>query len=281
MRPPEDEGSLPRRLARLCEDRFSGILLVYHGRRFHRVQLYRGLVLGARISGHFDPLGQILLQQGKLSPRALAASLERLTRGEQLQGQLLCRMGLVSPAEVERALRRQLRDRLVRLLGLGTPGQVRALPEGERLGGPCRPLHPLEAVWSHVERLPARHLLDFRRRLSGLSVSVRPGPALPWLPGHEEADLILCLRRPVEPTSLSAAGVRTLLFLWLTGSLTLHRPTPAPTPAATLRRAFRRRALQLHPDRHPQATPEEKARLAERFALEVAAYRRQLREAAG
>jgi curved DNA-binding protein CbpA len=50
----------------------------------------------------------------------------------------------------------------------------------------------------------------------------------------------------------------------------------SPTQA---RRAFRRLALRLHPDRHPTAPPEERARLAERFARVAAAYRQLSRHA--
>jgi len=283
-------------LYRLYCLRFSGCARIRYGRRWHSAWLRRGLIHAAAPAG-LDLLGQLLLEQGKLGPRDLVRSLERLSATDRPQGELLREMGLVSAADLELALSAQLRRRLLRLLSLGPADEVQTR-EGAglpRLLGPCRPLPPLTVIWEHVRRLPAPRLEGLRRELSGLLVGLRPGAEAALAPaGREGLELLLALRRPLSLEALASdpRKLRLLLYLSLLGLLERQAsPNLATADAAAAlelpggaspsqaRRAFRRLALRLHPDRHPTAPPEERARLAERFARVAAAYRELSRHA--
>lgn len=283
-------------LYRLSCLRFTGCVRFRYGKRWHSARLRRGLIHAAAPAGP-DLLGQLLVEQGTLGPRDLFRSLERLSATDRPQGELLREMGLVSAADLERALSAQLRRRLLRLLSLGPADEVQTR-EGAgrpRLLGPCRPLDPLTVVWEHVRRLPATGLEGLRRELSGLLVGLRPGAEAALGPtGRAGLELLLALRRPpsLELLAPDPGRLRVLLYLSLLGLLE-RREAPPPVRAdaaavldlpadaspAQARRAFHRLALRLHPDRHPTAPPGERARLAERFARVAAAYRELSRHA--
>jgi hypothetical protein len=232
-----------------------------------------GLINGARHSGEFDPLGRILVGLGRIGERDLLRSLERMTRCERPQGQLLREMGLLGLREVEQTLRHQLERRMLRLLALGDRvrvASITAVTRGRPVG-PCRPLHPYAAIWHHLCALADRDVERQLRRHGDGPHRLRPGARPPlWMAGLDGVALERAARRGFTPSGLPPALRRPALFLHETGLL-----APCPPRAAShdeARRAYWRLALELHPDRHPRASEAERADLARRFARATEAY---------
>jgi len=271
-------------LAQLHRQGFSGVLWIHEGSHRHRVQMHRGLIRTATLSGRFDPLGQLLARRGRITQHDLRRSLQGLATTHQLQGELLREMGLVSGEELEQALSEQLQRRLLCLLARERQTlDWRTSPAAAgRLVGPRRPLHPYAAVWAHLRRLGGRQLEQLQRELGDRRVMLS-GPSPLWITeGGEE--LATTLRRSTVASSLCTGEepARRLVFLWVTGCLTIDSSPPARSPSPALqeaRRAFHREALRFHPDRHPGASEEERAILTRQFMAVAEAYRRRCREA--
>ena len=74
-----------------------------------------GSAVRADIPVSQDVLGQILLEKGAIDQGTLNASLQRLAKGEGLQGQILKSMGAIDATQLEDALRVQVHRKLMRL----------------------------------------------------------------------------------------------------------------------------------------------------------------------
>jgi hypothetical protein len=280
---------LAETISRLSRKAHCGELAVRHGKHEDRVLLRSGLICGARVSGVFMPLGQILVRQGRLTIRDLRASLERMALSERLQGQLLTEMGLVSRLMVEHALRSQLRRRVLHLLALRRVSvELSASPSAA--WPPLPPLEPLELICAHVRALqPDRLLAQVGRMRTQVRLSRRCGRLTSSL-DRVEIEQLRRLDGVFRPASFVSVGdlplARVILIVQQLGLLRSAEPQSPPNPnpnpnderePAVKRSAYLRLVQQLHPDRHPQASEARRAELGQRLAEVNAAYERSRR----
>jgi len=204
----------------------------------HRVHVNRGLVIAVELGlvTPSDRLGEILVREGLATEDAVARALARqelMGSASPRHGEVLVRLGEISPEVRDAALRKQARSRLDSLFALvdGRDGEVRF-----HVGPAAQPTIPL-----------------------------MPAPLLPrdFLHGRRRA-------RVTKREAASAAPRAQLTFDRLRAMRLLGVNTDAD--AASIRRAFRTAAARVHPDRHPHAPADERARLHGELAELSAAY---------
>lgn len=132
----------------------TGTLVIESHCRRHRLQFRRGWIRSIRLEGHFSPLGEVLLGAGLISRGDLQRSLEAISRGSELQGEALVRLGAIRAEKVREALELQARDRIAFLVRCSS-GRYRF--EVGDLGSPgWILLHPLPLVRGSPRRRGAR-----------------------------------------------------------------------------------------------------------------------------
>lgn len=236
------------------------------------------------------PLGQILVRQGHLTLRDLRTSLERMALSERLQGQLLTEMGLVSRPTVERALRSQLRRRVLHLLALRrVTVELSAAPVVAWPSLP--PLEPLELICAHVRALsPDRLLAQVGRMRAPVRLSRRRARLTRSL-HRVEIEQLRRLDGVFRPASFVRAGdlpvARVILIAQQLGLLRSDQASPpltderqdarATRAKPARRQAYLRLVQQLHPDGHPEASEARRTELGRRLAEVNAAYDRSRR----
>jgi hypothetical protein len=280
--------------------------LVESPRARHRLQLRRGYLTGAQLEGHWAPLGEILRDAGAIDDAQLQRTLASTPAGTELHGRALREAGVVSPAAVEAALRRQAEMRLERLAAMPTADysfDPHAPPPLRGAGGVPVAL----TTWArrHLEaRLDAARARALAAELAGARLSANkqllPDPA----DGDETDRRILAAlaspRRLDEIESVARAPrLRLYAFVYFlreVGALVQQgvgaRPTP-PAPggfdrlaparrllgvtddasAEEIRRAYHRLARQWHPDASPEVAVQARRELERRFAALSDAYR--------
>jgi hypothetical protein len=253
----------------------------------------------------------LLLREGKITRRSLQQSLQKMTTTSRLQGQLLCEMGVMTPLQLEEALRRQLLGRVMRLIALDLDHarfDLAAMRSRDLCFTSTIRVHPYLAILEHIRQLSRDQVRDRLEAWGRTAVRLEPAPA------HRRAlDDAIALLEPQErrvALQLTSPFVladladradpvpRLVLFLAATGVLRrsprrarardLARDCPrAPAPLRQaarllgvpqgadrdrLRTAFRRRVMEVHPDRHPGADEETRQHLAGRFRAIQRAY---------
>jgi DnaJ-domain-containing protein 1 len=227
-------------LGSLHRGRVSGTLeLVESSGRIHRIHLASGLVTAVELDRPAASLGEILRSSDDVDDDVLRRSLLRAMASRRLHGEVLVQDFHIAPEVVDRALRRQLTDRLDALDALGdaqifyrvTVRPPRGALLDEPLGAP--------AFLHGKKRARDRH----PEMQSGRYRTARPASGLP---GSVDVQRIVAFR---------VLGVGT------------------DAPADEVKRAYRRLVREYHPDLHPDATSEERRVLSSRFAEVTAAYR--------
>jgi len=203
----------------------------------HRIHVHRGLVVAVELGlvTPSDRLGEILVREGFATENAVARALARqelMGPSAPRHGEVLVKLGEISPELRDAALRKQARSRLDTLFTLvdGRDGEVRF-----HVGPAAQPAIP-----------------------------VMPAPLLPrdFLHGRRRARVTK--REASTPPRLQ------LTFDRLRAMRLLGVNTDAD--AAAIRKAFRNAAARVHPDRHPDAPAHERARLHGELAELSAAY---------
>lgn len=118
----EISGSLGRHsFATVLRDLFaqqrSGALLVVKDATKKIVYVEKGYPVGVRSNALSECLGQILLSRRRISQQALKESLDRMTRENRQQGEVLVAMGVLSPHALEEALQEQSESKILDLFG--------------------------------------------------------------------------------------------------------------------------------------------------------------------
>lgn len=206
----------------------------------HRVHVQRGLVIGIELGLDTPPdrLGEVVVREGFASVEDVAHALTRqqmLGFASPRHGDLLVKLGVVSPELRDAALRRQARARLDALFALceGRDAEVRfcvgpaATPAAPKIAAPLLP----------------RDFLHGRRRARVTKQQART-ESTPWRKNASDE------RRH----AMRLLGV------------------DEKADDAAIRRAFRVAAARVHPDRHPTASANERARLHVELAQLSAAY---------
>ena len=112
--------SLARALIALARGRQTGVLRVCTERGECRIAVVEGVLRAASALGADEPLGDALVRDGALDVEAHARALRELRALPAPVGRFLLDAGLVSRPALELALRRQLRDRVVRVASCST-----------------------------------------------------------------------------------------------------------------------------------------------------------------
>jgi CheY-like chemotaxis protein/tetratricopeptide (TPR) repeat protein len=106
------ELSLPHLLHHLHGLRATGVLMLANGKKRKAVQMRDGYPVAVKSNLVNECLGNQLLRSGAIGPDELAESIQRLRKGEGLQGQILVAMELMTAEEVAAALREQAQEKL-------------------------------------------------------------------------------------------------------------------------------------------------------------------------
>ena len=114
---PRLSGSLaelpfPALLHHLHGLRASGALLLRSGKRRKGIQMRDGHPVAVRSNLVGECLGNLLVRMGRIDEAALKESLQRMERGEGLQGEIFVAMEVLSEDEVMNALRVQAEEKL-------------------------------------------------------------------------------------------------------------------------------------------------------------------------
>jgi hypothetical protein len=227
-------------LGSLHRGKVSGTLeLAEASGRIHRVHLSEGRVTAVEVDRAVASLAEILRAEEAIDEEILRRSLLRAMASRRLHGDVLVRDFQLSPAVVDRALRRQLLARLDvldQLVDAQVLYRVTARPPRGALVD-----EPLAASEFLAGKRRARDQAD--RPVSGTYRTARPSSGLPGAVDHQRLG------------AYRALGVSS------------------GAPADEIKRAYRRLVREYHPDLHPDATSDERRNLSARFAEVTAAYR--------
>jgi CheY-like chemotaxis protein len=102
----------PRLLHQLHGLRATGVLLLANGRKRKAIELREGAPIAIKSNMIQECLGEVLIRNGTLDEAQHQESLDRMKRGEGLQGEILVAMELVDEAAIAAALRDQAREKL-------------------------------------------------------------------------------------------------------------------------------------------------------------------------
>ena len=129
--------------------RASGALLLRSGKKRKGIQMRDGHPVAVRSNLVDECLGNLLVRMGRIDEATLKESLQRMQRGEGLQGEILVAMEVLSEDEVVNALRVQAEEKLFEIFEWGD-GAFQ-LKRGGRLKG---------ASALAVERSPANLIVE-------------------------------------------------------------------------------------------------------------------------
>jgi DNA-binding response OmpR family regulator/curved DNA-binding protein CbpA len=107
------ETAFPRILHNLYSLRATGLLHLQHNNLKKVVYIRKGYPIFVRSNLVREFLGQMLVRTGRLSDEALAESLEASKQSNQRHGTALIEMGLLTPHQLNDALRTQVLDKLL------------------------------------------------------------------------------------------------------------------------------------------------------------------------
>jgi DnaJ-domain-containing protein 1 len=203
--------------------------------RTHRVFLARGCVTAVEVDRASPSLGELLRADDAVDDDVLRRSLLRAIASRRLHGEVLVRDFHLSTEVVDRALRRQLMQRLTMLEQLADAQvhcRVTVRPPREAL---------VDAPLAPEEFLAGRPRA--RDRVNPPSGTYRRSSTMPGAIDRERLG------------ACRALGISTT------------------APVDDVKRAYRRLVREYHPDLHPDATHDERKELAARFAEVTAAYR--------
>jgi curved DNA-binding protein CbpA len=227
--------------------RASGVLSVEHGGGTSRLYLRAGAPVGAQVFAGFRPLGLALMNAGLIDIEALSRSLQMMAETGRPQGEILVQMGVVSQADVDRALAEQ-QGGYFRVIAALDAGAYR-FDLGAELPAWTRGtlLSPLRTIVDALERPQAGGLVAAALHPAAQGAVVL-GPT--YAPVAEEfrwtdaeRALVGRLERPVRideffaPSGVSAERAQAMLAALLLLGLatgTGERTTPAPDEAPTL-----------------------------------------------
>lgn len=102
----------PRLLHQLHGGRVSGVLMVSNGLKRKAIELREGVPIAIKSNLIQECLGNVLVRNGTLNQEQHQESLERMRRGEGLQGEILVAMELVDEETIATALQDQAREKL-------------------------------------------------------------------------------------------------------------------------------------------------------------------------
>lgn len=149
--------------------RAEGILELRSGRKRKALELRGGRSVAVRSNLVHECLGNLLVSSGRIDREALDESVNRMRRGEGLQGEILVAMELLSEQELAKALRHQAEEKLFEIFSWES-GEFR-FAQGARLA---------RANVLALERSPANVILEGIRQRTPIDVVDR------WLEVHAE-----------------------------------------------------------------------------------------------
>ena len=164
-----DELSFAGLLHHLHGLRAEGVLELRSGRKRKALELRGGRPVAVRSNLVHECLGNLLVQSGRMDRVTLDESVNRMRRGEGLQGEILVAMEILSEEELASALRRQAEEKLFEIFGW-TSGEYR-FAQGARLA---------RANVLALERSPANVILEGIRQRAPIDAVDR------WLRTHAE-----------------------------------------------------------------------------------------------
>jgi CheY-like chemotaxis protein/tetratricopeptide (TPR) repeat protein len=106
------EVEFPSLLHHLHGLRATGVLMIQSGKKRKAIQLRDGYPVAVKSNLINECLGNHLVRSGKLSAEAVQESLDRMQKGEGLQGQILVAMDVITEEEITAALREQAESKL-------------------------------------------------------------------------------------------------------------------------------------------------------------------------
>ena len=106
------EVEFPYLLHHLHGLRATGVLMISSGKKKKAIQLSDGYPVAVKSNLVNECLGNHLIRTGKLSAEAVQESLDRMQKGEGLQGQILVAMDVITEEEITAALREQAESKL-------------------------------------------------------------------------------------------------------------------------------------------------------------------------
>ncbi len=251
--------------------RAEGILELRSGRKRKALELRGGRPMAVRSNLVHECLGNLLVQSGCIDGDALEESVNRMRRGEGMQGEILVAMELLSEEELARALRRQAEEKLFEIFTWAS-GEYR-FAQGARLA---------RANVLALERSPGSVILAGIRERSPIEAVDR------WLQAHAEravapgespfyrfqeidldeagTRLLEELRRTPRVRDLLARDERTrrTLYALLATEMVELRDVPAAPPPPEPRPIVERRAAPRPPAAAP---PDEETLRGELTAL--------------
>ena len=119
-------------LSRLYRMKVRGVVCLGHGKKKKAIEFRDGSPVAVQSNLLSECLGNRLMESGTLSRRDWEESVRRLRQGEGLQGQILLDMGVVKPADLQRALDHQAEAKILEVFGWRT-GRYQFEP-GKKLG---------------------------------------------------------------------------------------------------------------------------------------------------
>jgi hypothetical protein len=229
--------SLPRLIGRLHRERFEGTLRLVIGSTAKVVYFKAGEIASAASNAETDRLANILIQAGRLTQEQLDLAKSRVQEGGSL-GKTLIAMGFLTPAELLRGAREQVRQilrscflltsgrfqcdagplpREVTVLGLATKRLIfDSLMQSSNRQAIVRQLGSMESVYSPTEELTTGlEALKLEPSMARLAQLLDGTSTLRDLSGHTSLDdftvsklflalEILGMAQPIEPSSETA-----------------------------------------------------------------------------
>ena len=246
-----EEIAFPQLLHHLHGLRASGVLQLVSGKKRKALQIRDGYPVSVKSNLVSECLGNLLVRLGRISQSELTESLQRMKRGEGMQGQILVAMQIVSEEEIAAALRAQAEEKLFDAFEW-TTGRF-SFESGTRMeGGNAIAVEcgPAELILRGVRaRLPLQRVDAF---LSANSDAwPHPGESpfyrfqdLKLEPDEEELLRALDGTQPLrdlgpldEAARRALYGLITLELVELRGAPGLHAAAERPAPAASARSA--------------------------------------------
>ncbi len=220
----------PRLLHQLHGGRASGVLMVSNGRRRKAIQLREGVPIAIKSNMIQECLGNVLVRNGTLNEEQHQESLQRMKRGEGLQGEILVAMELVDEEIIANALQDQAREKLFEIFEW-EQGTFRLERGGEIMRANAIALNtsPANLILEGVRhRYPASAVDKFLAAHRGRFLTPSKSP----FHQHQEIDLddeerMLVSQldglHPLEKYATSSASTRRALFgLLVTGMFELQ-----------------------------------------------------------
>jgi len=102
----------PRLLHQLHGLRATGVLMLANGRKRKAIELREGVPIAIKSNMIQECLGNVLIRNGALNEAQHQESLDRMKRGEGMQGEILVAMEIVDEESIATALREQAREKL-------------------------------------------------------------------------------------------------------------------------------------------------------------------------